>query len=266
MPSDEGMKQEIRTVFWQDGAVVMIDQKALPLAERYVTCTDYREVIAAINDLTSAAPRRSASLRRWGSPWAPSIFPTLPPRPSGGPSTRSARSSRPRARRPGTSSGRSSGCAVSYATKPWPVSRDGMRNPGLPAEASSRLSERSASGPQSRAENLLSCYQGRDGAPPGDELPVVQGQATPWSNDPGGPDRRGDPDRRGGYRNQPPSRPKRPRIDPGRRPDSHPLQRRGARHRRLRDGPGRHPRGPGGGQDDSMFMWTKPAPSFRGRG
>jgi methylthioribose-1-phosphate isomerase len=52
MPSDEGMKQEIRTVFWQDGAVVMIDQKALPLAERYVTCTDYREVIAAINDLT----------------------------------------------------------------------------------------------------------------------------------------------------------------------------------------------------------------------
>ena len=30
----------------------MIDQRALPLAERYVTCTDYREVIAAINDLT----------------------------------------------------------------------------------------------------------------------------------------------------------------------------------------------------------------------
>jgi methylthioribose-1-phosphate isomerase len=52
MSSDEGMKQEIRTVFWQDGAVVMIDQKALPIAERYVTCTDYREVIAAINDLT----------------------------------------------------------------------------------------------------------------------------------------------------------------------------------------------------------------------
>jgi methylthioribose-1-phosphate isomerase len=45
MPNDEGMKQEIRTVFWQDGAVVMIDQKALPLAEQYVTCADYREVI-----------------------------------------------------------------------------------------------------------------------------------------------------------------------------------------------------------------------------
>ena len=52
MTSDEGMKQEMRTVFWQDGAVVMIDQKALPLAEQYVTCADYREVIAAINDLT----------------------------------------------------------------------------------------------------------------------------------------------------------------------------------------------------------------------
>ncbi len=31
---------------------MMIDQRALPLAERYVTCTDYRQVIAAIKDLT----------------------------------------------------------------------------------------------------------------------------------------------------------------------------------------------------------------------
>ncbi len=42
----------IRTVFWQDNAVVMIDQKALPAEERYVSCRDYREVIAAIKDLT----------------------------------------------------------------------------------------------------------------------------------------------------------------------------------------------------------------------
>jgi len=42
----------IRTIFWQDDAVVMIDQRALPIVERYVTCTDYREVIAAIKDLT----------------------------------------------------------------------------------------------------------------------------------------------------------------------------------------------------------------------
>ena len=42
----------IKTIFWEDDAVVMIDQKLLPLEERYVTCRDYREVIAAINDLT----------------------------------------------------------------------------------------------------------------------------------------------------------------------------------------------------------------------
>jgi methylthioribose-1-phosphate isomerase len=46
------MEKAIRTIFWKDASVVMIDQRALPLVERYVTCTDYREVIAAINDLT----------------------------------------------------------------------------------------------------------------------------------------------------------------------------------------------------------------------
>ncbi len=42
----------IRTIYWEDNAVVMMDQKLLPLAERNLTCHDYREVIAAINDLT----------------------------------------------------------------------------------------------------------------------------------------------------------------------------------------------------------------------
>lgn len=46
------MHHSIRTIDWQEGAVVMIDQRALPLEERYVACTDYRQVIAAINDLT----------------------------------------------------------------------------------------------------------------------------------------------------------------------------------------------------------------------
>lgn len=46
------MEQEIRTIFWKDGSVVMIDQRALPLTENFVTCTDYRQVVAAINDLT----------------------------------------------------------------------------------------------------------------------------------------------------------------------------------------------------------------------
>lgn len=42
----------IRTLFWEDNRVVMIDQKALPLLERTQVCTRYEEVIAAINDLT----------------------------------------------------------------------------------------------------------------------------------------------------------------------------------------------------------------------
>jgi methylthioribose-1-phosphate isomerase len=46
------MNRSIRTIYWQDDAVVMIDQRALPCVERYVTCTDYRQVITAIKDLT----------------------------------------------------------------------------------------------------------------------------------------------------------------------------------------------------------------------
>lgn len=46
------MEEPIRTIFWKDDAVVMIDQRALPLTERYLACTDYLEIIAAINDLT----------------------------------------------------------------------------------------------------------------------------------------------------------------------------------------------------------------------
>ena len=46
------MEKEIRTIFWEDRSVVLIDQRALPLTERYVTCSDYHQVIAAINDLT----------------------------------------------------------------------------------------------------------------------------------------------------------------------------------------------------------------------
>lgn len=47
--NEEGM---IRTVFWQDGAVGMIDQKALPLEERYLVLRKWEDVAAAIRDLT----------------------------------------------------------------------------------------------------------------------------------------------------------------------------------------------------------------------
>ena len=42
----------IKPVFWKNNTVVLIDQNALPALERQVVCTDYRQVIAAIKDLT----------------------------------------------------------------------------------------------------------------------------------------------------------------------------------------------------------------------
>ncbi len=45
------MKEAIRTIVWKDASVVLLDQRALPLEERYLVCKDYREVIAAIKNL-----------------------------------------------------------------------------------------------------------------------------------------------------------------------------------------------------------------------
>ena len=42
----------IKTIIWKNNTVVLIDQRALPLAEKYVTCKSYKEVISAIKDLT----------------------------------------------------------------------------------------------------------------------------------------------------------------------------------------------------------------------
>ena len=42
----------IKTIFWKNNAVVLIDQKALPLAEKYIVCKSYKAVIACIKDLT----------------------------------------------------------------------------------------------------------------------------------------------------------------------------------------------------------------------
>jgi methylthioribose-1-phosphate isomerase len=41
----------VPTVAWEDGAVVMIDQRLLPLEESYLRCRDHREVAAAIKDM-----------------------------------------------------------------------------------------------------------------------------------------------------------------------------------------------------------------------
>ncbi|MCE5264806.1 MAG: S-methyl-5-thioribose-1-phosphate isomerase [Deltaproteobacteria bacterium] len=46
------MEEPVRTICWKDDAVVLLDQRALPLTERYLTCRDYRDILAAIRDLT----------------------------------------------------------------------------------------------------------------------------------------------------------------------------------------------------------------------
>ncbi len=42
----------IKPIFWKNNTVVLIDQNALPLAEKYVVCKSYKAVIACIKDLT----------------------------------------------------------------------------------------------------------------------------------------------------------------------------------------------------------------------
>ncbi len=46
------MRNSIKTIFWKDDAVVMIDQNALPREERYLRFPDYLDVVKAINELT----------------------------------------------------------------------------------------------------------------------------------------------------------------------------------------------------------------------
>ncbi len=46
------MTDPIITIFWKDNAVVLLDQRALPVEEIYLTCTDYRQVVEAIRNLT----------------------------------------------------------------------------------------------------------------------------------------------------------------------------------------------------------------------
>ena len=42
----------IKTIAWKNNSVILIDQKVLPVTERYITCRSYQEIISAIKDLT----------------------------------------------------------------------------------------------------------------------------------------------------------------------------------------------------------------------
>jgi methylthioribose-1-phosphate isomerase len=46
------LPEMIKTIFWKNNTVVLINQNALPLTEKYVTCKSYQEVISTIKDLT----------------------------------------------------------------------------------------------------------------------------------------------------------------------------------------------------------------------
>jgi methylthioribose-1-phosphate isomerase len=45
------MKRMPKTIAWKKNTVIMIDQRKLPVQERYVVCRDYRSVVRAIKDL-----------------------------------------------------------------------------------------------------------------------------------------------------------------------------------------------------------------------
>ena len=49
--SGEGAAGSVRTVEWRDGTVVLIDQRRLPLEERYVHCRTWEEVAEAIRTM-----------------------------------------------------------------------------------------------------------------------------------------------------------------------------------------------------------------------
>jgi len=49
MPADH--PDQVRTIEWRDGAVVMIDQRLLPQQEVYVTCREWQEVARAIETM-----------------------------------------------------------------------------------------------------------------------------------------------------------------------------------------------------------------------
>ncbi len=70
----------IKTITWKNNTVVLIDQNALPLAERYVACKSYKEVISAIKDLTVRGAPAIGVAAAMGAALGPLHLPSLPPK------------------------------------------------------------------------------------------------------------------------------------------------------------------------------------------
>ena len=69
----------IKTIFWKNNSVVLIDQNALPLAERCVTCKSYKEVISCIKDLTLRGAPAIGVAAAMGAAMGALHLPSLPP-------------------------------------------------------------------------------------------------------------------------------------------------------------------------------------------
>jgi methylthioribose-1-phosphate isomerase len=69
----------IKTINWKNNTVVLIDQRALPSAEKYITCKFYKEVISAIKNLTVRGAPAIGVAAAMGAALGALQLPSLPP-------------------------------------------------------------------------------------------------------------------------------------------------------------------------------------------
>jgi methylthioribose-1-phosphate isomerase len=69
----------IKTIIWKNNTVVLIDQNALPLAERCVACKSYKDVISCIKDLTVRGAPAIGVAAAMGAALGALKLPSLPP-------------------------------------------------------------------------------------------------------------------------------------------------------------------------------------------
>jgi methylthioribose-1-phosphate isomerase len=69
----------IKTIFWKNNAVHLIDQNALPQIERQVVCKNYRQVISAIKDLTVRGAPAIGVAAAMGAALGALSLPSMPP-------------------------------------------------------------------------------------------------------------------------------------------------------------------------------------------
>jgi methylthioribose-1-phosphate isomerase len=69
----------IKTIIWKNNTAVLIDQNALPIAEKYIACKSYKEVISAIKNLTVRGAPAIGVAAAMGAALGALRLPSLPP-------------------------------------------------------------------------------------------------------------------------------------------------------------------------------------------